>query len=432
MREECQVLLSYTKKRIMKRVVITGLGAITPLGNNTEDFWQNIVSGKSGAGPITKFDASKFKTQFACEVKDFRAEDYIERKELKKYDLFTQYAIAASDQAIKDAGLDFTQMAEVDRYEVGVIWASGNGGIGTFQEQLKEFYTGDGTPRFNPYFIPKMIADIAAGAISIRHKLHGPNYCTVSACASSNTALINALDTIRLGKAQIMIAGGSEAAITSASIGGFNASQALSKRNDSPETASRPFDATRDGFVVGEGAGALILEELEHALKRGATIHAELVGGGMAADAYHLTGTPPDGLGASLGISKALTDAGIQAADITYINAHATSTPQGDIGELTGIKKVFGDQPVLISATKSMTGHLLGGAGALESIICTLTVERDVIPGTINTETLDEQIPDSLQIVLGPSRETRVDYALNNTFGFGGHTASSIFKKYTA
>lgn len=432
MREECQVLLSYTKKRIMKRVVITGLGAITPLGNNTEEFWQNIVAGKSGAGPITKFDASKFKTQFACEVKDFRAEDYIERKELKKYDLFTQYAIAASDQAIKDAGLDFTQMAEVDRYEVGVIWASGNGGIGTFQEQLKEFYTGDGTPRFNPYFIPKMIADIAAGAISIRHKLHGPNYCTVSACASSNTALINALDTIRLGKAQIMIAGGSEAAITSASIGGFNASQALSKRNDSPETASRPFDATRDGFVVGEGAGALILEELEHALKRGATIHAELVGGGMAADAYHLTGTPPDGLGASLGISKALADAGIQAADVTYINAHATSTPQGDIGELTGIKKVFGDQPVLISATKSMTGHLLGGAGALESIICTLTVERDVIPGTINTETLDEQIPDSLQIVLGPSRETRVDYALNNTFGFGGHTASSIFKKYTA
>jgi 3-oxoacyl-[acyl-carrier-protein] synthase II len=415
----------------MKRVVITGLGAITPLGNNTEDFWKNIVAGKSGAGPITKFDASKFKTRFACEVKDFQAEEYIDRKELKKYDLFTQYALAASDQAIKDAGLDFTQMDEVDRYEVGVIWASGNGGIGTFQEQLREFYSGDGTPRFNPYFIPKMIADIAAGAISIRHKLHGPNYCTVSACASSNTALINALDTIRLGKAQIMIAGGSEAAITSASIGGFNASQALSKRNDSPETASRPFDVTRDGFVVGEGAGALILEELEHALQRGAHIHAELVGGGMAADAYHLTGTPPDGLGASLGISKALADAGIQAADITYVNAHATSTPQGDIGELTGIKKVFGDHPVLISATKSMTGHLLGGAGALESIICTLAVERDVIPGTINTETLDEQIPESLQIVLGPSVKTPVHYALNNTFGFGGHTASSIFKKYT-
>lgn len=416
----------------MKRVVITGLGAITPLGNNTEDFWKHIIAGTSGAGPITKFDASKFKTRFACEVKDFQADAYIERKELKKYDLFTQYAIAASDQAIKDAGLDFTQMDEVDRYEVGVIWASGNGGIGTFQEQLKEFYSGDGTPRFNPYFIPKMIADIAAGAISIRHKLHGPNYCTVSACASSNTALINALDTIRLGKADIMIAGGSEAAITSASIGGFNASQALSKRNDCPTTASRPFDVTRDGFVVGEGAGALVLEELEHALKRGAPIHAELVGGGMAADAYHLTGTPADGLGASLGISKALRDAGIAPADITYINAHATSTPQGDIGELAGIKKVFGDHPVLISATKSMTGHLLGGAGALESIICTLAVERDVIPGTINTETLDEQIPDSLQIVLGPSRQTPVHYALNNTFGFGGHTASSIFKKYTA
>ncbi|HEX5554538.1 MAG TPA: beta-ketoacyl-ACP synthase II [Chitinophagaceae bacterium] len=414
----------------MKRVVITGLGAITPLGNTVNEFWENVVSGKSGAAPITKFDASKFKTRFACEVHDFNAEDYIERKEIRKYDMYTQYAIAASDQAIQDAGLDFTRMEEQQRYEVGVIWASGNGGIGTFQEQLKEFYEGDGTPRFSPYFIPKMIVDIAAGAISIRHKLHGPNYATVSACASSNTAIINAFDTIRLGKANIMIAGGSEAAITSASIGGFNASQALSKRNDSPETASRPFDETRDGFVVGEGAGALILEDRDHAVKRGARIYAEITGGGMAADAYHLTGTPPDGLGASLGISKALSDAGISPDKVNYINAHATSTAQGDIGELRGIKKIFGDLPVAISATKSMTGHLLGGAGAIESVICVLSVNHDIVPATINTEVLDKEIPEGMHIILGKSVNMTVNYALNNTFGFGGHTASSVFKKY--
>lgn len=414
----------------MKRVVITGLGAITPLGNNVEEFWRNVLAGKSGAGPITKFDATKFKTHFACEVKDFHPEDYFERKEIRKYDLFTQYAVASSDQAIADAGLDFTRMEKEALYEIGVIWGSGNGGIGTFQEQLKDFFSGDGTPRFNPYFIPKLISDIAAGAISIRHQLHGPNYCTVSACASSNTAIINAFDTIRTGKADIIIAGGSEAPIIEAGVGGFSSSQALSKRNDSPETASRPFDKTRDGFVVGEGGGALILEELEHALKRGARIYAEVAGGGMAADAYHLTGTPADGLGAWLGITKALKDAQITPDKIDYVNAHATSTPQGDIGELAGIKKAFGDHPIAVSATKSMTGHLLGGAGAIEGIICALSIKNDIIPSTINTEELDEQIPEGLKIILGKPVSTTVNYVLNNTFGFGGHTATSIFKKY--
>lgn len=411
-------------------MAITGLGAITPLGNSVQEFWENVVAGKSGAGPITKFDASKFKTRFACEVKNFNAEAYFEKKDIRKYDLFTQYAIAASDQAIRDAGFDFTTMSEAERAEVGVIWASGNGGIGTFQEQLKEFYTGGEVPRFSPYFIPKMIVDIAAGAISIRHRLHGPNYATVSACASSNTAVINAFDTIRLGRATVMIAGGSEAAVTSASVGGFNASQALSKRNEEPEKASRPFDENRDGFVIGEGAGALIMEEWEHAVSRGAHIYAEMAGGGMAADAYHLTGTPPDGLGARLGITKALADAQVTADQIDYINAHATSTPQGDIGELQGIKTVFDSLPVAISATKSMTGHLLGGAGAIESIICVLAVMHDIVPATINTEKLDKDIPEGLHIILGKSVHTRVRYAVNNTFGFGGHTASSVFKKY--
>jgi len=414
----------------MKRVVVTGLGAVTPLGNTVNEFWDNIVAGKSGVSAITKFDTSKFKTKFAAEVKDFDATAYIDKKELKKYDLYTQYAIAASDQAIKDAGLDFEAMPEVDRYEVGVIWASGNGGIGTFEQQLKEYHLGDGTPRFSPYFIPKMIVDIAAGVISIRHKLHGPNYATVSACASSNTAIISAFDTIRLGKATVMVAGGSEAAITESSVGGFNSAHALSKRNDDPQTASRPFDVDRDGFVIGEGAGALILEDLDHAIARGAHIYAEMVGGGMAADAYHLTGTPPDGLGASLGISKALADAGISPDKIDYINAHATSTGLGDVGELNGIKKIFGELQVAISATKSMTGHLLGGAGAIESVISILSIVNDTIPGTINTQTLDPEIPEGLNIILGKSLKQQVNYVLNNTFGFGGHTATSIFKKY--
>ncbi|CAG5005006.1 3-oxoacyl-[acyl-carrier-protein] synthase 2 [Dyadobacter sp. CECT 9275] len=414
----------------MKRVVVTGLGAITPLGNTVDEFWANIVAGNSGAGPLTKFDATKFKTRFACEVKGFQGEDFIDKKELKKYDLFTQYGIVASDQAIADAGLDFTAMSESERYEVGVIWATGNGGIGTFEEQLREFHGGDGTPRFNPYFIPKMIVDIAAGVISIRHKLHGPNYCTVSACASSNTAIISAFDTIRLGKANIMIAGGSEAAITHSSIGGFSSAQALSKRNEDPQGASRPFDVERDGFVMGEGAGALVLEELEHALRRGAHIYAELMGGGMAADAYHLTGTPPDGLGAALGISKALKDAGLQPEQIDYVNAHATSTHQGDISELIGIRKVFGEHPVAVTATKSMTGHLLGAAGAAESIISILSIKDGVIPATINTRVLDPELPEGMKIVTGKSVHTPVRYVVNNTFGFGGHTATSIFGKY--
>lgn len=414
----------------MKRVVVTGMGAITPLGNSVPEFWKNIIAGKSGAAPITKFDTAKFKTRFGCEVRDFDSTKYLDKKELKKYDLFTQYAIAASDEAIKDAQLDFNSMDEKERYEIGVIWASGNGGMATFEEQVSEFHLGDGTPRFNPYFVPKMIVDIAAGVISIRHKLHGPNYCTVSACASSNTAIINAFDTIRLGKATIMVAGGSEACITTASVGGFNAAQALSKRNDEPEKASRPYDKDRDGFVIGEGAGALILEEWEHAVKRGAPIYAEMVGGGMAGDAYHLTGTPPDGIGAYLGMSKALADACISPDKIDYINAHATSTPLGDIGELNGIKRLFNNADVAISGTKSMTGHLLGAAGAIESIISVMAVKNNVIPATINTKNLDEAIPEGLDIILGTSINRTVNYVLNNTFGFGGHTASSVFKKY--
>jgi len=416
----------------MKRVVITGMGVISPLGNTVPSFWQNIIDGKSGAGPITKFDTSKFKTRFGCEVRDFHPETYFDKKEIKKYDLFSLYAMAASDQALADAGLRPAEMDLEELYNTGVIWASGNGGIGTFEEQLKEFFAGDGTPRFNPYFIPKMIVDIAAGAISIRHRFYGPNYCTVSACASSNTAIISAFDTIRLGKASIMVAGGSEAPFTPSAVGGFSASQALSKRNDAPQTASRPFDRDRDGFVMAEGAGALILEEWDHALQRNAHIYAEMVGGGMAADAYHLTGTHPEGLGAQLCISRALKDAGIHPADVDYINAHATSTGVGDISEMKGIKNLFGDLPVSISATKSMTGHLLGAAGAIESIISILSVNHDLIPATINTTNIDEKIPAGLNIVIGNALHRTVNYSLNNTFGFGGHTASSLFKKYRA
>lgn len=416
----------------MKRVVVTGLGAITPLGNTVSEFWKNILAGKSGVGPITKFDTSKFKTHFAAEVKGFNADELFDKKEQRKFDVFTQYAVASSDQAITDAGLDFQAMTDDELAEVGVIWATGNGGISTFEQQLKEFNAGDGTPRFSPFFIPKMIVDIAAGVISIRHKLRGPNYCTVSACASSNTAIISAFDTIRLGKATIMVAGGSEAAITEASVGGFSAAQALSKRNDEPEKASRPFDVERDGFVMGEGAGALILEDLDHALKRGAKIYAEIVGGGMAADAYHLTGTPPDGIGATLGMRKALNDAKISADQIDYINAHATSTGLGDISELIAVKTVFGESDVLVGATKSMTGHLLGAAGAVESIISILAIQDGIVPPTINTQNIDDNIPTGLNIVLGTPVKKEINYVLNNTFGFGGHTASTIFKKYEA
>lgn len=414
----------------MRRVVVTGLGAITPLGNNVNDFWNNTVAGKSGAAPITRFDASKYKTQFACEVKGFEPQQYFDRKELKKYDLFTVYAVAASDEAIKDAGFDFGSMSLEERCRVGVVWSSGNGGISTFEDQVREYVLGDGTPRFSPFFIPRMIVDIAAGVISIRHRLHGPNYCPVSACASSNTAIINAFDTIRLGKADVVIAGGSEAAVTPASAGGFSAAQTLSKRNSDPEKASRPFDVERDGFVLGEGAGALVLEELEHALKRGAKIYAEVAGGGMAADAYHLTGTAPDGIGAELGIRAALSDAGMQAAEVNYINAHATSTPVGDTKELIGIEKVFRNLPVAISSTKSMTGHLLGAAGAVEGIVCVLSVKHDIIPATINVTTIDPEIPAGLNIIYGKSIHAPVNCALNNSFGFGGHTATSLFKKF--
>ena len=412
----------------MKRVAVTGLGILSPLGNNIPEFWKNIVDGKSGAGPITKFDASKFKTRFGCEVQGFHPEEFFDRKEVRKYDLFSIYAMVAADQALHDAGIFPAEMKEEELYDVGVIWASGNGGISTFEDQLKEYYAGDGTPRFNPYFIPKLIVDIAAGAISIRHKLHGPNYCTVSACASSNTAIISAFDTIRMGKATIMVAGGSEAAITPAAVGGFSASQALSKRNDDPGTASRPFDKDRDGFVIGEGAGAMILEDWDHAVKRKARIYGEMVGGGMAADAYHLTGTHPEGLGAVLSMTRAMKEAGIKPSDINYINAHATSTGIGDISEMKGVKKVFGDHPVVVSATKSMTGHLLGAAGAAESIISVLSVQNDIIPATINTRHIDENLP-PLNILVGQSLHQTVNYSLNNTFGFGGHTACSIFKK---
>ncbi|MDP4209670.1 MAG: beta-ketoacyl-ACP synthase II [Bacteroidota bacterium] len=414
----------------MKRVIVTGVGAITPLGNTVEEFWKNIMEGKSGAGIFTKIEASRFKTQFGCEVKNFHPEEFLDKKELRTYDLFTQYAIAASDQAIMDSKLGLKLMDENERSEIGVIWASGNGGISTFEKELKEYYSGDGTPRFSPFMIPKMIVDIAAGVISIRNGLYGPNYATVSACASSNTAIINAFDTIRVGKAMVMICGGSEAVITESAIGGFNASQALSKRNEDPQGASRPFDETRDGFVIGEGAGALVLEELEHALDRNAPIYAEIVGGGMAADAYHLTGTHPEGFGAALCMRKALSDAGVEASHIDYVNAHATSTPMGDISELIGIKRVFDQQPIKVTATKSMTGHLLGAAGAIESIISLLSIRDNVIPATINTQHLDKNNPEGLDIVINQCRFQQVNYVLNNTFGFGGHTASSIFKKY--
>jgi 3-oxoacyl-[acyl-carrier-protein] synthase II len=414
----------------MRRVAITGLGVITPLGNSVLEFWSNIVAGKSGAGPITRFDASKFKTRFAHEVKGFDGGNYLEKKELRKYDLFTQYAIAAAEEAIKDSGLDFAAMPKHERFEAGVIWASGNGGIGTFEQQLGEFYSGDGTPRFNPFFIPKMIIDIAAGVLSIRYGLHGPNYATVSACASSNTAIISAFDTIRLGKANIMIAGGSEAAITPSSIGGFNASHAMSTNNGNPQGASRPFDTLRDGFVAGEGAGALILEEWDHAVQRRTRIYAEMVGGGMAADAYHLTGTPADGLGAALGMKKALADAGISPEAVGYINAHATSTPVGDLSELNAIASVFKDVAVPVGATKSMTGHLLGAAGAIESVVTIMALKNGILPPTINLDDPDPAIPKGLHLIGKKAEISEFKYALNNTFGFGGHTATSIFKRF--
>lgn len=412
----------------LKRVVITGMGAITPLGNSVDEFWKNIVAGKSGAGFITKFDTTNFKTKFAAEVKGFNAADYFEKNEARKYDLFAQYAVAAADEAIKDAALNFDTL---NKNKIGVIWGSGNGGILTFQDQLEDFFKGNKNPRFNPYFIPKIIADIPSGVISIRHGLRGLNFSTISACASSTSAIIDAFTYIRLGKADIIIAGGSEAAINESGIGGFNASKALSTHNENPQVASRPFDVKRDGFVMGEGAGALIIESLESAMSRGASIIAEVVGGGMAADAYHLTGTHPDGEGAYLGMLDALEDAGITPDAVDYINAHATSTSMGDESELKAIARLFGEKSKLtISGTKSMTGHLLGAAGAIEAIITAKSVQHNIVPPTINTTEVEPSWQGKFNLTLGTAQEKEVNYAMSNTFGFGGHIATVLLKKY--
>ncbi len=415
----------------LKRVVVTGLGAITPLGNNVQDFWNNLVSGKSGAATITRFDASKFKTQFACEVKGFNPEDYFDKKEARKLDPFSQYGVAAADQAVRNSGLDSDS---IDKTRIGVIWGSGIGGLQTFQDECIGFANGDGTPRFNPFFIPKMIADICSGHISIRFGFNGPNFTCVSACASSTNACIDAFNYIRLGKANAIVTGGSEAAICQAGIGGFNALHAMSTRNESPETASRPYDKDRDGFILGEGGAAIILEELEHALSRGATIYAEIVGGGMSADAHHITAPHPEGIGAALVMSSALEDANLQPNDIDYINTHGTSTPLGDVSELKAIKKIFGDHAYTmnISATKSMTGHLLGAAGAVEAIATILAVQNNIIPPTINHFTDDPEIDARLNLTFGKAQHREVRAAISNTFGFGGHNAAIVVRKYSA
>jgi 3-oxoacyl-[acyl-carrier-protein] synthase II len=410
-----------------RRVVITGLGALTPIGNNVPDFWNNMKAGKSGAAPITKFDTSKFKTTFACEVKGYNPADHFDVKEIRKYDPFSQYALVAVREAVADAGINFE---ELNRDRIGVIWGSGNGGIQTFQDQMKEYCAGDGTPRFTPFFIPRILVDIASGIISMEYGLRGINYCAVSACATSNTAMIDAFNYIKWGKANMIITGGSEAAVNEAAIGGFSSAQALSKRNDSYETASRPFDVTRDGFVMGEGAGAIILEEYEHAIARGAKIYAEVVGGGMAADAYHLTGTHPEGDGAVLGMEEALRDAEITPDQIDYVNMHATSTPQGDNSELIALRRVFGEKADLsVSGTKSMTGHLLGAAGAVEAISCILAIRDSVVPPTINTTEIEPEFKDLYDFPLGKGKSKEITYAMSNTFGFGGHIATVIFKK---
>jgi 3-oxoacyl-[acyl-carrier-protein] synthase II len=411
-----------------RRVVVTGLGALTPLGNNMNEFWDNLISGKSGAAPITRFDTTKFKTKFACEVKGFNPADHLDKGEARKMDLFCQFAVVSAAEALKDSGLD---LEKVDKTRVGVIWGSGNGGFNTFQQEMIDFARGDGTPRINPFFIPKVIVDIASGWISIKYGFMGPNFTTVSACATSTTAIIDAMNYIRWGKADVFVTGGSEAAISEAGIGGFGSMKALSTRNDDPQTASRPFDTGRDGFVMGEGAGALILEEYNHAVRRGARIYAEVAGGGMSADAYHLTATHPHGLGAALGMQWALEDAEVKLSDIDYLNPHATSTPLGDVSEMKAVVKFFGEKPdhLHISATKSATGHLLGGAGAVEAIICIKAIETGIIPPTINTTDFDPELPSGLNIVLGKALKKDVKIALSNTFGFGGHNASAVFRK---
>jgi 3-oxoacyl-[acyl-carrier-protein] synthase II len=412
----------------LRRVVVTGLGALTPIGNSVQEFWNNLINGVSGAGPITRFDASKFKTQIACEVKNFNAENYFDRKEVRKYDRCSHFGIVCADEAFVDSGMD---LATIDPDRIGVIWASGIGGLETFASEVTAFALGDGTPRFNPFFIPKMISDITAGHISMKYGFHGPNFATVSACASSANALVDAFNYIRLGKADAFIAGGSEAAITPVGLGGFNAMHALSTRNDDPKTASRPFDKDRDGFVMGEGAGALVFEELEHAKARGAKIYAEIVGGGLSADAHHMTAPHPEGLGAILSMRTAISDAGITIHDIQHINTHGTSTPAGDIAEPKAIVSLFGESAknVNINSTKSMTGHLLGAAGAIESIATLLAVKNDIIPPTINHFTDDPDIA-PLNFTFNKAQQRVVDYALSNTFGFGGHNATVIFTKY--
>jgi len=412
----------------LRRVVVTGLGALTPLGNSVDEYWNNLVKGVSGAGPITRFDASKFKTQIACELKNFNPEDYFDRKEVRKYDIYCHFGIVCADAAVKDAGFN---MDTLDKNRVGVIWASGIGGLDTLITEVSNWIKGDGTPRFNPFFIPKMISDICAGHISMRHGFHGPNFATVSACASSANGLIDAFNYIRLGKADAFIAGGSEAAINPAGVGGFNAMHAISTRNDDAATASRPFDKDRDGFVIGEGAGALVFEALEHALARGAKIYGEVAGGGLSADAYHMTAPHPEGLGAILSMKQALEDAGLNKEDIDHINTHGTSTPAGDIAEPKAILSLFGDHAykININSTKSMTGHLLGAAGAIESIATLMAVIHDIVPPTINHFTDDPEIA-PLNFTFHTAQKRAINYALTNTFGFGGHNASIIFKKF--
>ncbi|WP_339610928.1 beta-ketoacyl-ACP synthase II [uncultured Planktosalinus sp.] len=412
----------------LKRVVVTGLGALTPIGNNISEYWDGLKHGRSGSAPITYFDTEKFKTKFACELKNFVATDFFDRKEARKLDRFAQYALVASDEAIKDANLN---LDNVDKFRVGVIWGAGIGGLETFQDEVLNFAAGDGTPRFNPFFIPKMIADIAPGHISIKHGFMGPNYTTVSACASSANAMIDALNYIRLGHCDVIVTGGSEAAVTKAGMGGFNAMHALSTLNDTPQTASRPFDATRDGFVLGEGSGALILEEYEHAKARGAKIYAEVLGGGMSSDAYHVTAPHPDGIGVERVMLNCLNDAGISADEVDAINTHGTSTPLGDVAELKAISKIFGAHAnkININSTKSMTGHLLGAAGAIEAIASILAMEHSLVPPTINHTTVDENIDPSLNLTLNKAQEREVNVAMSNTFGFGGHNACILFRK---
>ena len=413
----------------LKRVVVTGLGALTPIGNDVSSYWEALLAGKSGAAEIQQFDASLFKTHFACELKGFNVEDHMDKKEGRKLDQFSQYAVVTATEAIADSGI-MESNPNCDR--IGVVWGSGVGGLKTFQDEAENFFAGDGTPRFNPFFIPKMIADIASGHISIKFGLRGPNYVTVSACASSTNAIIDAFNLIRLGKADAIVTGGSDAAVNQMGMGGFNALKALSTRNDAPLTASRPFDLDRDGFVLGEGSGALILEELEHALKRGAKIYAEVAGGGMSGDAYHMTAPHPEGIGARNTMLAALEDAEMTADQIDYVNVHGTSTPLGDIAEVKAIQAVFGEHAynINISSTKSMTGHLLGAAGAIEAIACVLSVKNDIVPPTINHFTDDPELDTKLNFTFNTAQKRTVNVALSNTFGFGGHNTSVIVKKY--